>query len=78
MCSGGNGGRNDLFIRRGWWTFVEEKAAMVQWIYGACCFVRRNPSPSASSITRVGPLLHRHFLQPASNPTHNSHSGLGE
>ena len=75
MCSGGNGGRNNLFIGRGWKTLVEEKAAMVQWIYGANCFVWRNPSPSVSSVNTRGPFYSAGYQQPRplTQPTMATH-----
>ena len=75
MCSGGSGGRNDPFIGKGWRTLAEEKAAMVQWIYGASCFVRRNPSPSASSVNTRGPFYSAGYQQPRplTQPTTAAH-----
>ena len=48
---------------------------MVQWIYGASCFVRRNPSPSASSVNTRGPFYSAGYRQPRpqTQPTTAAH-----
>ena len=57
---------------------------MVQWIYGASCFVRRNPSPSASSVNTRRPFYSAGYQQPRplTQPTtaahHRGNKGKGD